>query len=104
MSSLRQLYDEIPLEKRLCHFCGKTILRNIDVVADRMGGKAVCHHGCISKYGFRAVARCQDCYALLEAVDIVQVDWGDGQTGKTCGCCGGSHIRWFRRRRKEVSS
>ena len=93
--TIRQLYKKIPPEKRLCHICGKPVLRNIDL----LDGEIV-HHGCLNKVGTKPTHRCLDCYSLLTRNKIVRTQFEpDGPVTLTCGLCGSSNLQPLKRKR-----
>lgn len=89
------LYRKIPVERRLCHICGKPILRNIDL----LNGE-ICHHGCINKTGLGPTHRCLDCLNLLTPDNVLIVNYPDSpKQQRACGLCGSFNITPLRSKR-----
>jgi hypothetical protein len=92
--SIRQLYEKIPIEKRLCPFCGTPIHRNIAIINGQL-----CHYGCMNKAGLKPTHKCLDCYSYLTPDNIIRASFTPGQQAtKTCGNCGSPNLKSLGRR------
>ena len=91
--SIRYYYGKIPTEKRLCNWCGKPILRNIDEHED-----SLYHHGCLMN-AKDAYFECLDCLNRFDGTFVNRVDYGDGPQF-ACGNCGLTRLRRIKRWQK----
>jgi len=100
--SLNQLYDQIPIEDRICEGCGEPIHRNIAM----LNGKLY-HWGCLKQTKAKPTHLCLECFSYLTGKGIVKATVGDF-THKACGNCGSFNLkpltRWKGRSNIEFSS
>jgi len=98
--SIRQLYRKVPVEKRLCHYCGKPVLSNIDLIDGE-----IWHHGCINQAGLQPTHRCAECNSLLTPDKINRVNFGDGtKEFRACGLCGSTEIISLRSSMEKIAN
>jgi len=87
MSRLDRIYEEVPLEERICEGCGQRIKRNVALIDGRLF-----HWGCFKKTKAEPTHRCLECHILLTRKGLSKVYLGR-KPMLACGSCGSTHLK-----------